>query len=92
MEVTLTGEQISALDWCLDDFRAGDHRAKEKIVNSFVCSFKGTLSDKEFNSLAVQTVCASFSTLGCSHIFPAYSAAPLWKSQIGEKTICSTKA
>ena len=77
MEVTLTSEQIGALDRRLDEFRAADYRAKEKIVNGFVRSFKGTLSDKEFNVLAVKTVCASFSTLGYSQIFPAYSAAPL---------------
>ena len=92
MEVTLTSEQIGAFDRCLDEFRAADYRAKEKIVDGFVRSFKGTLSDKEFNVLAVKTVCASFWTSGYSQIFPAYSAAPLSKNQIGEKTTCSTKA
>jgi len=58
MEVTLTGEQISVLDRCLDKFQAADHQAKEKIVYTFVRSFKGTLSNKEFNSSGVKTVCA----------------------------------
>ena len=62
MEVMLTGKQISTLDWRFDKFQAADHRAKEKIVYTFVCSFKGTLSDKEFNSSGVKTVCASFLT------------------------------
>jgi len=92
MEVTLTGEQISALDRRFDEFRAANHQAKEKIVYTFVRSFKGTLSNEEFNSSGVKTVCASFLTLSCSQIFPAYSAAPLLKNQIGGKTICSTKA
>ena len=80
MEVTLTSEQIGAFNWYLDKFQAADYQAKEKIIDGFVYSFKGTLSNKEFNVLAVKMVCASFWTSGYSQIFPVYLAAPLSKN------------
>jgi len=90
VEVTLTGEQISVLDRCIQEFQAANYQVQEKFVNRFICSFQGNLSNDDFDALGTQTVCVPFSTLGCSQMFPGYSSVPLCKNQTGGKKICSS--
>ncbi len=88
--MTLTDEQISVLDGCLDEFRAADYRAREKIVQELSDSFRATRAlprgAKKFDNVIVKTVRALFSTLGCSQPFLAYSPAPLSKKDTGNKS------
>ena len=83
----LTDEQISALDGRVDEFRAADYELREGIVREFLDSFRNACPQGvEFNDVAVRTVRAPSATLGCSqtsHIFLAYSPAPLWQNQTG---------
>jgi len=90
MEVMLTGEQITALDRCIQEFQAANYQVQEKIVNHFIRSFQGNLSDNNFDALGTQTVYVPFSTLGCSQMFPGYLLVPLCKNQTGGKKICSS--
>jgi len=40
LRVALTGEQISALNRCIDEFQAVDYEDREEIVEEFFGSFK----------------------------------------------------
>ena len=88
--MTLTGEQISALDRHIQEFQAANYQVREKIVNCFICSFQGNLSNNDFDALGTQTVYVPFLTLGYSQMFPGYSPVPLCKNQTGSKKICSS--
>ena len=81
MQETLTSEEISALDRCIDEFQVANYEVQERIVKQFLLSFKDDLTEEEFNALAMQTVCAQFTELGCSQIFLAYLPAPLQKNK-----------
>jgi len=58
MQETLTSEEISTLDGCIDEFQVANYEVQERIVKQFLLSFKGDLTEEEFNALAMQTVCA----------------------------------
>ena len=79
--VSLSEDQIGALDECVDNFRDAKYKGREEIVQDFLHDFvdnwpEDTEDIEDFN-LKVKTVCVPFSTLGCSHTFLAYSPAPL---------------
>jgi len=85
----LTSEEISALDGCINEFQVANYEVREQIVKRFLLSFKGDLTEEEFDALAMQTVCAQFTELGCSQIFLAYLPAPLQKNKTRDKELCS---
>jgi len=89
--VTLTDEQIIALDEYIDEFRAADYQTREEIVQELFDSFKRERAcprgAKKFDDVIVKTVRALFVTLGCSQPFLAYSPAPLWEKDTGDKSI-----
>jgi hypothetical protein len=89
LELALTNEQISALDGHIEKFRAASYEARENIVQDMLHSFKRTWPQgiKNFSKdeADIKTVRVSFATLGCSHIFLAYSPAPLWKIKTGDE-------
>jgi hypothetical protein len=77
--MVLTDEQISTLDEHLDEFRACDYDIWEIFVRAFVRNFQNDCpQDIRFDYMTVATVRAPSATLGCSHIFVAYSPVPLW--------------
>lgn len=89
--VSLSEDQIGALDECVDNFRDAKYKGREEIVQDFLHDFvdnwpEDTEDIEDFN-LKVKTVCVPFSTLGCSHTFLAYSPAPLWKSKASNQEI-----
>jgi hypothetical protein len=66
----LTDEQISALNAQVDEFRAGDHITREKIVRAFLRNFEDACPRGiKFHDIAVVTVRASAATSGNSHVF-----------------------
>jgi len=77
--LALSEDQISAIAENIDDFRAADYEAQDKIIREVFIDFKKTWPKdfEEIGGLTMETVCARFATLGCSHIFLAYSAEPL---------------
>ena len=89
--MTLTDEQIIALDEHIDEFRAADYQTREEIVQELFDSFKRERAcprgAKKFDDVIVKTVRALFVTLGCSQPFLAYSPAPLWEKDTGDKSI-----
>ena|SRR5260221_12732535 len=70
LEVVLREDQISAIGERVDDFRAAGYKGREKIVREYFEDFKKTWPQdfEEFGELTMGTVCAPFTTLGCSHI------------------------
>jgi hypothetical protein len=88
----LTDEQISELDEYIDEFRAADYEAREEIVEDILGSFKSACSRRiRFDTVIVKTVRALSATLGCSHIYLAYSPTPLWRGQTSNEEICSER-
>ncbi len=86
----MTDEQIGELNEHVDEFRAANYEAREEIVEDFLGSFKSTCSRCiRFDMVIVKTVCAPLATLGCSHIYLAYSPTPLWRGQTSNEEICS---
>lgn len=88
--MALTDEQIIALNERVDEFRAADYPIRDKIVRAFVRSFeKACPRDIVFDDTTVATVRALSATLGCSHIFVAYSPASLWNNETANEGIGS---
>jgi hypothetical protein len=75
---SLTDEQISTLNAHFEEFLATEYEDQEKIVVKLLNSFKRACPRYvAFDAAGKKTVHAKLATLGCSHIFLAYSPAPL---------------
>lgn len=64
--MTLTDEQISALDKRIDEFRAADNEVRDQIVGEFVRKFRGARQNGKFDVLGMTTVRSPFAKLGPS--------------------------
>jgi hypothetical protein len=62
-EVTLTDEQISALDERIDEFRAADHEVRDQIAREFVRKFRGASQNGKFDIMGMTTVRVPFAKL-----------------------------
>ena len=61
--MTLTDEQISALDEHVAEFRAADHEVRDQIAQEFVRKFRGASRNAEFDIMGMTTVRVSFAKL-----------------------------
>jgi hypothetical protein len=65
LRVALTGEQISALNRCIDEFQAVDYEDCKEIVEEFFGSFKRACPRGViFDGVTIKTVCAPLEALG----------------------------
>jgi hypothetical protein len=88
--VTLTEEQIGALNERVDEFTAADYDERDGILRQCYLKFKSTWPHGvQLDKMSLKTVCATSVTLDFSHtFFLAHSPASLWK----DKTLCSRNA
>ena len=63
MEVTLTDEQISALDERIDEFRDADHEVRDQIAQEFVHKFRSSSQNGTFDIIGMTTVRGPFAKL-----------------------------
>ena len=61
--MTLTDEQISALDERIDEFRAAGHEVRDQIVREFVRKFRGAGQNRKFDIMDMTTVRVPFAKL-----------------------------
>jgi hypothetical protein len=74
----LTEEQIDELDKVLNEFKAANYQARERMVQDFLGSFRRARPQRvKFDETTVATVRTPSATLGFSHKFLVYSAASL---------------
>jgi hypothetical protein len=76
--VVLIDKQVSALDMCVEEFRAADYEDQKKIIIDLLNSFKSASPQGvKFDRAGLRTGHIQLATLGCSHTFLAYLPAPL---------------
>jgi len=76
------------LDARFEEFLAAEYEDREKIVMESLESFKRAWPRRvAFDAAGKKTVRAKLATLGCSHIFLAYSPAPLQQGQTSAEGI-----
>ena len=61
--MTLTDEQISALDERIDEFRDADDEVRDRITQDFVRKFRGTSQNGTFDIMDMTTVRGPFAKL-----------------------------
>lgn len=90
MEVALSDDQVSALDECMEEFNAGDRKARTALVQEIFDDFAKTWprDTRKIGEVGMKDVCAPFATLGCSDMLLAYSPVPLLQKTTGNERIC----
>jgi hypothetical protein len=75
----LRGEQITALNERIDEFRNANYKGRKNIEREAFASFRETWPQdaEDIGQADMRTVNAPLLTLSRSHILLAYSAAPL---------------
>ena len=85
--MTLTDEQISALDERVAEFRAADHEVRDQIAREFVRKFRGASRNAEFDIIGMTTVRASFAKLRSSLRVSASLFASIFAAKLNQRRV-----